>query len=356
MIKIENYNDVKVRLSFYGGNAGTKKGFYKKNGEKWFMKFPKITKNFKNVEISYTTSVLSEYLGSQIYKSIGLPVHETELGIYGDKLVVACKDFNLEKVKFNEMKLLFNENLGEKERIRESLISNTESTYNTDIEELNYVLNNNEHLKDNIEIKNRFWDMFIVDCLINNNDRHNGNWGVFVSEEENTVSLAPIYDNGNSFFPKHDEEKLKNIENIKQLVSNGRTPYIFKNKNIDSVKVIKNLSLRDNNLNFGDNREEKFLKEISDNIQAALIRVVPKINLEKINKIIDEIPEEHNGIKVMSKPMRNFYKIFLKNRYEIVLLPALEKCKEIEKTKNVEEIKKSRMRSRARATNRGDER
>lgn len=342
MIKIENYNDVKMRLSFYGGNAGTKKGFYKENGEKWFMKFPKTTKNFKNVEISYTTSVLSEYLGSQIYKSIGLPVHETELGIYGDKLVVACKDFNLEKVKFNEMKLLFNENLGEKERIRESLISNTESTYNTDIEELNYVLNNNEHLKNNIEIKNRFWDMFIVDCLINNNDRHNGNWGVFVSEEKNTVSLAPIYDNGNSFFPKHDEEKLKNIENIKQLVSNGRTPYTFKNKNIDSVKVIRNLSLRDNNLNFGDTKEEKFLKEISDNIQAALIRIVPKIDLEKINKIINDIPEEHQGIKIMSPTMKNYYKVFLKERCEKVLIPALEKTKEIQKNKKM----RTRLRTR----------
>ena len=59
------------------------------------------------------------------------------------------------------------------------------------------------------EIKERFWDMFVVDCFINNNDRHNGNWGIFVFESENKISLAPVYDNGNSLFPKHSEEKTK---------------------------------------------------------------------------------------------------------------------------------------------------
>ena len=33
--------------------------------------------------------------------------------------------------------------------------------------------------------------------------------------------------------------------------------------------------------------------------------------MEKINKIIDEIPEEYNGIKIMSSLMKNFYKTFL---------------------------------------------
>lgn len=43
---------------------------------------------------SYTASPLSEYIGSQIYQSLGIPVHETMLGIRDNKLVVACKDFD----------------------------------------------------------------------------------------------------------------------------------------------------------------------------------------------------------------------------------------------------------------------
>ena len=33
-------------------------------------------------------------IGSQIYQSLGIPVHETMLGIRDNKLVVACKDFD----------------------------------------------------------------------------------------------------------------------------------------------------------------------------------------------------------------------------------------------------------------------
>lgn len=326
---------MKTNLSFYGGNAGTKKGFYNDDGTKWFLKFPKTTKNFKNVDISYTTSVLSEYIGSQIYKSLGIPVHETELGVYNNSLVVACKDFNLKNAVFYEMKALFNENMGEKEKNREELISDTESTYFIDIKELNYVLENNEAINKIKDIKNRFWDMFIIDSFINNNDRHNGNWGIYVFEKENRISLAPVYDNGNSFFPKHDDEKMiKALADLKQFLMSGRTPYIYNRKNIDSVKVIRNLSLRDNNLNFNDSEEDKFLEEISKNIQEAILRNIPKINIERIKKIIDEIPESYNGIKVMSPIMKDFYKTFLSERYEQIFLPALEKVREIKSDKN----------------------
>lgn len=119
---------------------------------------------------------------------------------------------------------------------------------------------------------------------------------------------------------------------------NGRTPYIYKEKMVDSVKVIRNLSLRGNNLNFGDTEEDKFLKEISDSLQKAILRNIPKIDMEKINKIIDEIPEEYNGIKIMSSLMKNFYKTFLNERYKQVLLPALEKVVKIEKNKNLKKI------------------
>jgi len=46
-----------------------------------------------NPQISYTTSPLSEYLGSKIYEALGIPVHETVLGIRKNKVVVACRDF-----------------------------------------------------------------------------------------------------------------------------------------------------------------------------------------------------------------------------------------------------------------------
>lgn len=42
---------------------------------------------------SYTTAPLSEYIGSNIYKIIGIDAHDTILGIRNDKLVVARSYF-----------------------------------------------------------------------------------------------------------------------------------------------------------------------------------------------------------------------------------------------------------------------
>ena len=48
MIKLEIYDNLKPALSFYGGNAGTKKAFYKSDGTKWFLhNFPKLQKILK---------------------------------------------------------------------------------------------------------------------------------------------------------------------------------------------------------------------------------------------------------------------------------------------------------------------
>ena len=211
-MEIKDFNNIKENFMAHGGNGGNKKSFTKENKEKWFLKFPKTTRDFNNVNISYTTSPMSEYIGSQIYKMLELPVHDTELGVYQNKVVVACKDFIPVNARLCEMKSIFNDDLGKNEKERENLKSSTEHNYRVDIEEINYVLNNNTKVQTIGNIKERFWDMFIVDCFINNNDRHNGNWGVLVDNiNGELIGLAPVYDNGNSFFPKHDEEKMKKI-------------------------------------------------------------------------------------------------------------------------------------------------
>ena len=92
MIKIENFDNLEISGILYGGHSGSKIGVLIDN-EKWLLKYPKSTKSMDNVNLSYTTTPLSEYLGSHIYEIIGIDTHKTELGIFDNKLVVACKDF-----------------------------------------------------------------------------------------------------------------------------------------------------------------------------------------------------------------------------------------------------------------------
>lgn len=47
----------------------------------------------KNINLSYSNSPVCEYIGSKIYELIGMPVHNTILGVRNEKIVVACEDF-----------------------------------------------------------------------------------------------------------------------------------------------------------------------------------------------------------------------------------------------------------------------
>ena len=95
------------RNGTYGGQAGTKEGITL-NGEYWIVKYPKLTRGMRAMEISYTTSPMSEYIGSHIYEILGYDVHKTCLGIRNGKLVVACKDFCKKEGSLREIRTLKN--------------------------------------------------------------------------------------------------------------------------------------------------------------------------------------------------------------------------------------------------------
>lgn len=59
------------------------------------------------------------------------------------------------------------------------------------------------------QLKAHFWDMFIVDALLGNFDRHNGNWGVLVDEERQTAEIAPIYDCGSCLYPQLGIQEMR---------------------------------------------------------------------------------------------------------------------------------------------------
>ena len=80
MIEIADLRDCAPSGLFYGGRAGQKEGILI-NGEPWIAKYPRTTRDLVGKHLpSYTSSPVSEYLGSHIYGLLGIPVHETTLG------------------------------------------------------------------------------------------------------------------------------------------------------------------------------------------------------------------------------------------------------------------------------------
>ena len=95
---LKDFTNLPYSNKHYGGNAGLKRGVVIDN-KNWLLKFPQETSTFDNVTISFTTSPLSEYIGSHIYQLLGYTAHNTMLGYYFNKelgkkqIVVACEDF-----------------------------------------------------------------------------------------------------------------------------------------------------------------------------------------------------------------------------------------------------------------------
>lgn len=56
------------------------------------------------------------------------------------------------------------------------------------------------------EAYQEYCNRFIIDALIGNTDRHNGNWGFI--EDENGLSISPVYDCGSSFSPLFSDDEL----------------------------------------------------------------------------------------------------------------------------------------------------
>lgn len=145
MIEIKNLDSCELTNKGYGGHSGSKKGILF-DGEKWLIKYPKSIKNMDVKGLSYTTTTLSEYLGSHIYESVNIDTHETILGISNGKLVVGCRDFlkNTEEiVDFNAIKNNYDESV-------ENHLENRSSSKfdrNDNIEDLKYIMDNNTTLK-----------------------------------------------------------------------------------------------------------------------------------------------------------------------------------------------------------------
>ena len=314
MIKMFDFSSYVHSGISYGGHGGSKKGIILDN-EKWFLKFPKTIRSMTDVNISYITMPVSEYIGSQIYKSLNIDVHDTRLGISNDKVVVACKDFlSPSEVIFdyNAIKNEYDENV---EKAIETLGSSLQNS-NNEIDEILLIMEKNPYFKSITELKNRFWDMFIVDAFIGNNDRNEGNWGLILDKLTRNLRVAPVFDNGASFYNKSDDERLNSIYDddfkFKQSAYESSVSVYRKNdKPINPLKFIESMNNTD--------------------CSEALLRIFPKINMDAIENIFNEIPSEYEGITVLSDTQRLFYFRVLKYRYDNILVPVYNKLIEMKK-------------------------
>lgn len=279
-----DFTNCKRHYKAYGGANGSKISIFY-NDELYMLKFP--PKPSKNGVVSYTNSCFSEYISCHILKSLDLDAQDTILGNFNDKVVVACKDFTQGGFDFFDFASLKN-----------SVIDSSGNGYGTELNDILYAIDNQVQFNiDQAEVKRFFWDMFIGDTLLGNFDRHNGNWGFLVDPTNANCKLAPIFDCGSCLYPQMGEEGFKNVMNNKEEIE--KRIYVFPNS------AIRENGVKINPFNF--------LKTTTDSdCIEALRRITQRINIKKINEIVDNTPYISNNHK-------NFLKTMIKSRKTLIL-------------------------------------
>lgn len=300
-----DFTNMKKRNKTYAGANGSKISVLY-NDELYMLKFP--SPPTRKTDMSYTNSCISEYIGCKIYDSIGIPVQDVMLGTYTtdsgkEKTVVACKDFATNGLTIQDFASLKNQ-----------IIDSERNGYGTELKDIVSTIEKQTAI-DSHMLSERFWNMFVVDALIGNWDRHNGNWGFLYNNITDEVTLAPVYDCGSSLFPQADEkaikEALSNQGQINDRVFNRPTSAITQNgERINYFQFISACENKDCN--------------------AALKRITPKINMEAINDIIDETP-------IITDEHKSFLKTVLKARKERIVDFSYSKLCKLEKQQNTTE-------------------
>ncbi len=284
---IDFTNCPKIIGRAYNGANG-KKIAVEYNGKPYMLKFPPSGEN-KPTELSYTNSCISEHIASSIFNLIGIPAQETILGLYtvGDKqkVVCACLDFTADGSRFFDFC-----------SIKNTIIDSDSNGSGTELEDVLDAIEKQQYVAPD-KLLEHFWDVFIVDALLGNFDRHNGNWGFLYNDGTKTASIAPVYDCGSCLLPQADKKIMQSVlENENEL--NARV-YQFPTS---ALKV--------------GNRKINYYDFISSgenaDCAAALKRILPRTDMDKIYELIDNT--EH-----ITDLQKEFYKKYITARYEKIL-------------------------------------
>lgn len=280
------------KFKAYGGANGNKINIrYNETG--YMLKFPPIPNRSK--VMSYTNGCVSEYLACHIFEALGIKTQETLLGTFTDKrgkekIVVACADFTEGGKKLIEFAQLKN-----------TCINSEQNGYGTELSSILEAIEEQSLLQSD-KLRNFFWDMFIADALLGNFDRHNGNWGILVDEQNQTAEIAPVYDCGSCLYPQLAVEDMKSVLENKEEIN--KRIFVFPSSVIEE-----------------NGKKISYFEFISslknEECNAALKRIYGRIDMEQLNKIVEETP-------ALLPEQRDFYKIMLWERKEKILDYSME--------------------------------
>lgn len=288
-----DFSNCKIILGRAYNGANGKKIAVEYNGSQYMLKFPPSGEN-KPTELSYTNSCISEHVASSIFNMLGISAQETMLGTYkvGEKMkvVCACKDFTADGKRLFDFC-----------SIKNTILDSDSNGSGTELADILDTIEKQRYVSPDL-LTEHFWNVFVIDAMLGNFDRHNGNWGFLFDERTGEASIAPIYDCGSCLLPQADEKIIEQVlANADAL--NARV-YQY------PTSAIKHGGKKINYYDFIMANENTGCSE-------AVKRIVQRIDIEQISNFLD-------GTPYISERQKEFYKYYISSRLEKILQPAFE--------------------------------
>lgn len=302
--RLIDFTNLPTSNKLYAGGSGAKRAVIYQ-GEQYLLKFPVAWP--KNKNLGHANSSIAEYIGCHIFNSVGIRAQETVLGVYRkngtEKVVAACKDFTSPGVVLQDFASLQN-----------SVIDSGHSCYSTELSDIMQSMEAQTAFPSTF-LKRYFWDMFIVDALIGNENRSNENWGFLYNTATDEITIAPVYGCGSSLYPQADDAIMRNTLEYPQQQDLRTFSFPLSRVKINNQRI-----------NYFD-----FISSLTNaDCNEALKRILPRVNMGEIFRIVDETP-------YISYLQKQFYKALLQTRKERILDFSMEKLLKHEKERLIDE-------------------
>jgi len=276
----------------YNGANG-KKISVEYDGKPYMLKFPP-TGERKLTELSYVNSCISEHIASSIFNILGVRAHDTVLGTFaiGDKTKVACAclDFTAGGKTLYDFC-----------SIKNTVLDSESGGTGTELYDILDTIEKQQFVGP-VRLTEHFWDMFVVDAMLGNFDRHNGNWGFLYDPVSGVSEIAPVFDCGSCLLPQADEKVMREVLSDGDAL-NARV-FQF------PTSAIKQ---DDKKINYYD----FLMKAENADCGEALKRICGIVDMGRIRAFIDSVP-------YIPDLQKQFYDRYITARLDLIIRPAYE--------------------------------
>ena len=292
MKKIDFTNCKQITGRAYNGANGKKIAIEYENNL-YMLKFPPSGAQ-KKTELSYINSCISEHIASSIFNMIGVTAHETILGTFEiggkTKIVCACRDFTVPGKQLYDFC-----------SIKNTILDSESGGNGTELDDILDTIEKQKFVAPNHLIE-YFWEVFIIDALLGNFDRHNGNWGFLHDPVSGKSDIAPVFDCGSCLLPQADEKVMSDLLNDKDALNARIFQYPTSAIKQDGRKI-----------NYYD-----FLRKTENaDCRMALKRIYDRADMDKIRAFLNDVP-------YISDMQKEFYDRYITARLDMIIRPVHE--------------------------------